>query len=179
MHNLRYLAAVLAAFIFSSGLLAQPEIVPAKFISVDGGFVIDLPNRTDESIRPIESVTTGAGSFTWRLAEGSFTVGFVEGVSTAPREGFAKLNELAARVAAVQGRSGARVIDRCEFSFDGYPGIELRIERPGGVRAINRFILVGQRLYVLTADWPAAVNEAAPRRILDSFELNDNKVLTA
>lgn len=179
MHNPRYLAAVLAALVFSVGAFAQGEVVRAKFVSIDGGFAIDLPNRIDESIRPVGSMSAGAGSFTWRVAEGTFTIGFVDGVSAKPGDGFSKLNDLAASVDAVQSRLGGKLIDRSEFSFDGYPGTELRIERPDGVRAIIRFILVGQRLYILTADWPAVKDEIVPRRILDSFELTDSRALIA
>ena len=155
------------------------RFVPAKFVSIDGGFSIDLPNRTDASVRPIESVSMGAGTFTWHLPEGTFTVGFVEGISVLPAEGFRVLNELAAASEAAQAKTGAKVIDRCEFSFDGFPGIELRTERLGGVRSINRFILVGQKLYVIAADWSVSGNEKSVKKILDSFELADPKSLIA
>jgi hypothetical protein len=178
MKYLKFLAAAAAVLVFSSTGFAQ-DVVPAKFVSIDGGFRIDMPSRVDESIRPIGSMSAGAGSFSWRVREGDFTVGFVEGISVPPNEGFAKLNDLAATVDETLARSGAKLIEKCEFSFDGYPGIELRVERPGGIRAINRFILAGRRLYILTADFPAAENEAVPRKILDSFEITDSKALIA
>ena len=182
LNNRRLYAAALLAAVWSLAVFAQDssaKIVRAKFVSVDGGFKIDLPNTINESIRPVGSISSGAGSYTWRVAEGTFTVGYVEGVSVVPSEGFRALNELAAAAEAAQQKAGAKVVDECEFSLDGAPGIELRAERPAGVRAINRFILAGGRLYILTADWPASANESSVRKILDSFELTNGRELLA
>jgi hypothetical protein len=182
INNRRLFAAVLLAAVWSLAVYAQDnsgKIVTVKFVSVDGGFKIDLPNTIDESIRPVGSMSSGAGSFTWRVPEGTFTVGYVEGVSVVPGEGFRALNELAAAAEAAQAKAGAKIVDKCEFSLDGAPGIELRAERPAGIRSINRFILAGGRLFILTADWPSTSDGRSAKKILDSFELADTRALTA
>jgi hypothetical protein len=155
------------------------KFVRSKFVSLDGGFTIDLPSRTETSIEPTGSLSSSASTFTWKNDKGNFTIGFVDGISAPPRDRFSALDTLADTVAATQKNSGSKVVDRCAFSFDGYPGVELRVERPGGARSVNRFILVGRRLYILTADWPAAKDGAAALQILDSFELIDAKSLIA
>ena len=53
------------------------------------------------------------------------------------------------------------------------------VPNAAGVRAINRFILAGGRLYILTADWLASANESSVRKILDSFELTNGRELLA
>jgi hypothetical protein len=183
MPNIKVLfAAVLFAAACSFTAFAQDapgKFVRSKFVSLDGGFTIDLPSKTDAAIEPTGSLSAGAGTFSWKNDMGSFTVGFVDGISAPPEEGFAALNQLAESVTSTQSSSGSKVVHRSPFSFGGHPGIELRVERPNGARAINRFILVGRRLYVLTADWPASKDEPAARLILDSFEPIDTKALIA
>ena len=183
MTNIKVLlAAVLFAAVCSFTAFAQDtpgKFIRSKFVSLDGGFTIDLPNKTDASIEPTGSLSAGAGTFTWKNDAGNFTVAFVDGISAPPEEGFAALNQLADSVASTQSSVGSKVAHRSPFSFEGHPAIELRVERPGGARAINRFILAGRRLYVLTADWPAAKDEIAARLVLDSFELIDTKALIA
>jgi hypothetical protein len=182
LNNRSIIAAVLFAAVCSFTAFAQDgtgKFVRSKFVSLDGGFTVDLPSRTDTSIEPAGILSAGAATFSWKNNKGNFTIGFVDGVAAPPKDGFIALNSLADTVAETQKISASKVVDRCAFSFDGYPGIELRVERSGGARAINRFILVGRRLYILTADWPATKDEAAARQILDSFELIDAKSLIA
>jgi|GEM_PF-5133955 len=187
LNNRSLLTAVLFAVVCSLAASAQKVdsssgggSIRSKFTSLDGGFTIDLPSKTDDRVETVGNISSGgAGTFMWRNEKGNFAIGFVDGISSLPGEGFSALNGLADTVTAAQDNLGSRVIDRCPFSFGGYPGVELRIQRSGGKRAINRFILVGHRLYILTADWPDREDENLRRGVLDSFELIDAKALVA
>lgn len=182
LNNRSFIAAVLFAAVCSFTAFAQDgtgKFVRSKFVSLDGGFTVDLPSKTDTSIQPIGILSSGAATFSWKNDKGNFTIGFVDGIAAPPKDGFIALNKLADTVAETQKISASKVVDRCAFSFDGYPGVELRVQRSGGARAINRFILVGRRLYILAADWPGAKDEAAVRQVLDSFQLIDAKSLVA
>ena len=154
---------------------AQAQVVNIKFVSIDGGFAIDLPSNVDEGVRPVGSLSSGAATFSWRISEGNFTVGFVDGVRSSG-DGYLALNVLADAVARSRGRADAKVVDRAEFTFYGNPGIELKLMR-NAMRSINRFILVKDRLYILTVDFPANRTETAIEGILDSFELIDGRAL--
>ena len=175
-------AAVLFAAVCASTAFGQSDtgrFVRSRFVSFDGGFTVDLPSRTDNSIERVGSIFSGASTFSWRYDKGNFTIGYVDDIPAIPGNGFRPLNDLADTVAATLAKTGGKVVDRCPFSFNGYPGIELRIDRRAGSGSINRFILVGHRLYILTADWPLEGSEAASRQVLDSFDLIDTKALVA
>lgn len=171
-------SAVLVAAVFAVSAFAQKaDVINAKFVSVDGGFMIDLPSNIDTGVRPVGNLDTGAGTYTWHVPEGAFTIGFVDGIR-AEDKSFAVLNEFANSVTATQAKAGGKVTERVEFSHNGNAGIQLRIKR-GEAFALNRFILVKNRLYIITADFPRAGGEPAVTAILDSFEVIDSRSLIA
>lgn len=177
MHYKRsFFLAVLITAVCSGPLFAQAT-AKAKFVSQDGGFAIDLPRNTSVGLQPIGIVAIGANSYEWETAEGRFTVSYIEG-SFPPDEGASTLNSLAHAVISEQRTAGGKLTARREFEFDGNPAIELQIDRPD-TRAINRFILVKNKLYVLTGDVPQDSDGKAAARILDSFELIDSATLIA
>jgi hypothetical protein len=169
--------AVLVAAFAVSAFAQKADVVNAKFVSVDGGFMIDLPGSIDTGVRPVGSLDTGAGTFTWHVPEGRFTVGYVDGIRGEDKS-FAVLNEFADSVTATQTKGGGKITERTEFSYNGSAGIQLRIRR-GEAFAVNRFILVKNRLYIITADFPRADGEPAVNAILDSFEVIDSRSLVA
>ena len=174
MHNkICLIVAVLLAAICSTSTLGQTK---AKFVSVDGGFSIDLPKDEFEGLEPVGNVGNGAGSFSWHTDAGLFTVSYVEGafpIDQAP----ASLNALADAVAGGQKEMKSQVIGRRQFMFSGNPAVEIRIRRAGG-SAINRFVMVGRRLFVLTADWSDG-DGSEVIRVLDSFDLIERRSLVA
>ena len=166
--------AVLLASVCSVSLFGQTK---ARFVSQDGGFSIDLPREGFEGAQPISDLSSGAGSFAWATENGRFTVSYV-GHAFPIDHSDSSLTALADAVAAGQSDTQAKVIGRRAFNLSGNPAIELRIERRGA-SAINRFILVKNILYVLTVDWVQGQNGKMAEKILDSFELVDEKEIVA
>ena len=178
MFKRSFVSAVLFTAALSVSVFSQTaRLVDAKFVSHDGGFAIDLPSRMDGGVRPIGDLNGGAGTYSWNVPEGSFTVGFVEGLQVTG-DSFRVLNDFADRVILTQSKTGGKTMERVEFSFDGNPGVQLRIRR-GKINAINRFILVKSRLYILTANFDGPDGEDDVTAILDSFEVLENRSLIA
>ena len=148
-----------------------------RVVSVEGGFMIDLPPDADAEENSIGDADSGAAAFMWHTANGDFTIGFVDGMrrSAEPAAFFAELNKTVVRD---QRRAGARVLEKTDLSFEGNPGMELRLQRGDSV-VVERFILVKNRLYVLTADMTAIDSADEAAHILDSFELIDGTALIA
>ncbi len=167
------LAVFLAATLTTS---VYADIMNAKFVSFDGGFTIDLPTNIDQGVRPVGSMSTDAATYTWNVNEGNFTVGFVNGIRGA-NDAFKVLNDLADTVSASLTKAGGTITERIEFNSSGHPGIQLRVKRDDGF-SINRFLLVNDRLYILTVNWKRGA-EGSRIRILDSFEVIDTKALIA
>jgi len=178
MFKRSFVSAVLFTAALSVSVFSQTSsLVSAKFVSRDGGFAIDLPSNMDGGVRPVGDLNGGAGTYSWNVPDGSFTVGFVEGMHVSG-DSFSVLNDFADRVTGSQSRTGGKIIERIEFSLDGDPGIQLKIRR-GKINAINRFILARNRLYVLTADFDDSDGDDSVTAILDSFELLENRSLIA
>src|SRR2546423_8523005 len=131
------IVAVLLAAVCSSPLFGQTK---ARFISLDGGFSIDLPKDEYEGLDPVGNISSGAGSFSWHTDSGLFTVSFVEGAFPIDQAGLS-LNALADAVAGGQTQMKSKVIGRRQFTLNGNPAVEIRIRRATG-SAINRFVMV-------------------------------------
>lgn len=166
------LAVVLTA-VCSASLLGQTK---AKFVSQDGGFTIDLPREGYQGIEPVGDRTSGAGTYAWVTDDGQFSVSYLEDAFSM-RSAEDSLNVLADTIIKSPVNSGARILGRRQFVVNGNPVIELRIRRAQG-SAINRFMVVKRRLYVLTADWVEG-DGAGAADVLDSFELVDSRSLIA
>ena len=163
-------------FVAALSISANADIWNARFVSLDGGFSIDLPTSIDQGVRPVGSMSTGAATYTWKVPEGDFTVGFVNEIRGA-NDAFLVLNELADTVSASIAKAGGTLTERIEFNSSGNPGIQLKIARSDSF-SINRFILVNDRLYILSVNWKEGT-ESSRVRILDSFEVIDTKALIA
>ena len=168
-----YLAVFLAA---AFNIPALGQIVDAKFVSYEGGFTIDLPSTIDQGVRPVANMSHGAATYSWKLPDGNFTIGFVDGIRPY-QDGFDVLNELSDKVTLSLSKTGGKITERIEFNYDGHPGIQITVNR-GDHPSINRFILAGNRLYTLVADHgPGSGNIWL--RVMDSFEIIDAKALIA
>ncbi len=172
----KLVSAVFLAAAFCVTCHAAPADT-VHIVSVEGGFMIDLPPEVDGGESPVGDAGSGATAFSWHTTDGNFTIGFIDGIrrSAAPAAFLAELNRT---VSSNQRRSGAHMIDKTNLSFEGNPGIELRLKR-GDSFVIERFILVKNRLYILTADITADDSADAAAQILDSFELIDGTSLIA
>jgi len=168
-----FLAVLLLTAVCSVSTLAQSN---AKFVSQDGGFTIDLPREGFQGVEPIGDLTSGAGTYAWVTDDGQFSVSYLEGAFPM-RVAEQSLNSLADIIVRSPVNRQAKILSRRQFVTDGNPVIELRIQRPNGA-AINRLIMVKQRLYVITADWIEGGGEGAIS-VIDSFRLVDAKSLVA
>ena len=139
--------------------------------------MIELPSDANSGVLPIGSLSSGAGSYTWKVPEGKITVSFVEGFHGF-NDGFAVVNDFADSVTASLNKTDGSVTERTEFSFNGHPGLELRIKRNAGC-SINRFILAGDRLYILTGNFARDDNDFRILEILDTFQTMDHGNLIA
>jgi hypothetical protein len=167
----------LAFFLTAAFSISAPgQIVDAKFVSYEGGFTIDLPSTIDQGVRPVGNISHGAATYSWKLPDGDFTIGFVDGIRPY-QDGFDVLNELSDKVTLSLSKTGAKITERIEFNYDGHPGIQVTVNRGKGP-SINRFILAGNRLYTLVADHRPDSGKIW-LRVMDSFEIIDAKALIA
>lgn len=180
--RLRPLLSVLfLVFIVSEHGVAQAAQVSPKepFVSLEGGFTIALPPWANSSsgVKPIAGYSTGGLSFLWRLADGSqFQIGYVDRILKSDDK--AKVLEAAGdELIAEQTKSGQTLVYRKPLEFKGYPGTELRFTIEGGT-AQARYVLVGNRMFVLITAWTLGKVPDPMLKILDSFDLiNAKKVI--
>jgi hypothetical protein len=169
-----------ASFVVLSALSVvcqSADIAKTRFVSTNGRFTIDLPAEANDEVLPVGSATDGAATYTWTLPEGKISISFVEGIRGFS-DGYVVVNDLADSVTASQLKAGGKVIERIEFSDKGHPGLELRLGRRSG-SAVNRFILVRNRLYILTVNPTAEDNMSRMIEILDSFRALERGDFTA
>jgi hypothetical protein len=171
-------SAVFFAVLFATCVYGQrAELMNTRFVSPDGGFKIELPSEASHGVLPVGNLSNEAGSYTWKIPEGKITISFVEGIHGF-NDGFEVVNDFGDSVTASLVKTEGKVMERTEFSFDGHPGLELRIKRNSG-SSINRFILVGDRLYILTANFTRDDNDFRLLQILDTFQTMDHGSLIA
>src|SRR5437763_15317497 len=98
MFKRSFVSTVLFTVALSVSVFPQTaRVISAKLVSQDGGFAIDLPSRMDGGVLPVGDLNGGAGTYSWNVPEGSFTVGFVEGLHVTG-DSFRVLNDFADRV---------------------------------------------------------------------------------
>lgn len=191
MFNLKNLFhACLLLTVFSPFLIAQepPAIALSgsptsksnqeNFVSLDGGFSIALPQSISgfRGIPTNENVKSGS-FFNWESPKGVFTASYIEYIST-PNDSKGLLELVSNNLIQQYLNKGAELLKKEEFSFDGNPGIEVRMHLKVGATAIARYYLVKDRLYVITSGWADKENGTTQLKVLDSFKLiNGNDII--
>src|SRR3954452_3986946 len=112
--------AVLLAAVFSISLSAQTK---AKFVSLDGGFTIDLPREGYQGIEPIGDLTSGAGTYAWVTDDGQFSVSYLEGAFSI-QNADVSLNALADTIISSPINRQSKLLGRRQFVSNGDPVVE-------------------------------------------------------
>ena len=155
------------------------QTAPSTFLSLDGGFSVDLPIYLSafEGIRPIPNVSNGGSKYTWKGSAGYFTIAFVTPLNI-QTDLKAYLKEADERSIAKLSKLGASVISRTETDVDGFPASDIKFSADGGTY-LSRSINAREKYYVLTTYWKENEDGSARLKILDSFKLIDSKSILA
>jgi hypothetical protein len=151
----------------------------AIFVSMEGGFSIDLPNQFShvDDIDPVPGSVKGGSNFTWRLKDAAYAAGFIDRILT-PMQGLTLVDDLVSQYTEKAQGGGGKLVSRTEFMLGGHRGLAVTVARPTFVSQA-RYLLVGQRVYVLTAGWLPGNDGAEQIKILDSFRLMDAAAIIA
>lgn len=166
-------------FAYAQGFRVETKSPPAPagsetFTSMEGRFSISLPKQisayTPKSSDTPEGHIEGS-FFSWRTAEGGFTVGYIdrpEMLESVSRKALDFLSD----GALSSGNDKLKLVSKTDISIEGHPGRELKVEHPEGI-TILRIYLVRNRIYQVFATVFADKKEQEPAvvKILDSFKL--------
>ncbi len=147
-----------------------------SFTSLDGRFVISLPEEVDAyqpiSLKTPTGTATGQG-YSWRTAEGQFTVMYLDMPDPLNNPNAANLlldqvcEQALTQVTAAKGK----LIKENSITLSAHPGRELKVELPNGLMTV-RVYLVSNRLYqLMLAQAPNQPQGAIALKALDSFKL--------
>lgn len=156
-----------------------PQTKSSTFLSLDGGFSIDLPSYPSsyEGVKSIPNVSNGGSKYTWKSPVGYFMIEYVSPLNT-PENLKGHLKEADERSMAKLSALGVKIISRVEINVDGYPASDIKFSRDGNIY-LSRSINAPGKYYVLTTYWKENEDSAAPLKILDSFKLIDVKSILA
>lgn len=151
-----------------------------NFVSLDGGFTIALPqqNNSFTGIKATAGVNKGGSQFTWTVPQGSFLVAYVDRILST-QESKQVLQSSAERVIQGLNNEGSKLISKNEIYSNNHPGIEIVILSKSNEFGVLRYILVENRLFILTTGWKDSENGREQLKILDSFRLVDSKAIVA
>ena len=167
-------------FVLTSGVAGQAPVVtmpaatPSPFISIDGGFTIDLPSWpvSEQPLPKVAGESAGGLMFVWRLDGGrQYQVAYVDRILTESSR-TTLLDRLADDLVNEMTKLGQTLLDRKKFAFKQHSGMDLRFTVDAGTGQ-SRYILAGNRLYILSTGWPLGKLSEAYLKPFDSFDLID------
>jgi hypothetical protein len=185
MPTLKIAVAILAILMARTvSVIAQFSTVPenvsnsaarsngdSDFISIAGGFSIDLPSQGYNSnpVKSTEGVNKGGEQYDWRQPSGSFSVAYVDRVTAEGGQQF--IEQLAKNLIVRTTESGGSLIEKKNRLFEGRTALEIRFRLSDGMIDLTRYYLIGKRLFMLNAGWKESDNGTAQIKILDSFKV--------
>lgn len=162
------LLAVLA-LVFSTNVYAQNSL----FTSSEGSFSIALPVKpTEEASADIPDTKPGGKMFKWILAERMmiFVVAYADSVWAKEGEEAARANLAADGLIEAFEARGDTLVSRREITAAGFPGVEVKY-RKKQFTMVNRYYVVGPRIYFILGMCEAGPNEVGLLKTLGSFQL--------
>lgn len=145
--------------------LAVPAQKSAGFRSIEGGFEVDLPAKTDGSNQ------SGGLILTWRTADAEFDIGFrLRRLALRPGAEFSLdefLRESFGRIAIP-----ANIVSRTEIEVGGFPSVEYRLRTETSIILI-RLIDASTRVFQVKAEIPVSRSgrEQSVSAVMDSFRI--------
>ena len=148
-----------------------------KFVSLEAGFSIDLPNsiRSYSGNKPIQGATKGGSNFSWQGQEGVFVIGYDDLLT--PQNAFEVVRKSAEGFVADRVADGAKVLYNKEKTIDGNKGLEIRFGLASGSSMLMRYLLVNQKVFILRTVWAQGKDGVNEIKILDSFKVIDRKAI--
>lgn len=145
-----------------------------KFVSMEGGFSVDLPEQKDDRTDLTYLFMRGKddGSFTWRNQQRTISILCFNEIFK-PTDAKEILKEYIERGTSSSPTSQATLLSKKDFKLFGNPGIELKWKFPT-TTVLTRTVMATNRLCVLRAGWPEPDGGAEQIRVLDSFQFVDN-----
>lgn len=148
-----------------------------SFTSLEGKFGISLPEVVSAyqplSLKLPAGTATGQG-FVWRMAEGEFTILYLDmpPPPNSPNDPNLLLDGVRETALTQVAAAKGKIIKENSITLSSYPGREFKVELPSGLMTF-RVYLVGNRLYqLMLAHAPGQqAQEAVALKALDSFRL--------
>lgn len=132
-------------------LIAQSVWKP--FSSKEGGFTVLMPGTPSQIKLPIDSqegATTLIGFRVIRKNEANYMVGYADVPAGVKLNTLAERNKFLTEVATGFSTSlQGRILNQQTVNLGRYPGREIRVQFPQGVKGRQRLYLVNRRLYQL------------------------------
>jgi hypothetical protein len=145
-----------------------------EFHSVDGKFSVEMPGDPEESVVTVNIGSGDRHSNTFTYSDeglNQFMVAYSDRTSKEPRK--SSNEELFDKVRkGILIATEGKLLSESSVTLSGFPGREIVLERGDGTRQTERFYLVNDRVYQVSADIrKRGLGTADVERFLNSFRL--------
>lgn len=167
---LRTLLIIIATvLIFYTGTYAQSN----SFKSDEGAFSISLSAKpTSEGSSDLPNSKPGGKLFKWMLEKElmAFAVSYADSIWAKQGEERMRVGSAADGLIEAFEARGDKLISRRDITLADVPGVEVKYRKKEHT-LINRYYMVGTRLYFVMGICVSGSNEARVSKIIDSFQI--------